>query len=72
MLTLLVAFICFLSSSTYMERFLANVHLFFYLCAEPSTMCSQAGTLSASSKEIININLLLENRENQLIKLISV
>lgn len=31
-------------------------------------MRTQAGTLSASSKEIINVNLPLENRENQLIK----
>lgn len=32
-------------------------------------MCTQAGTQSASSKEIINANLQLENGENQLIKI---
>lgn len=53
-----------------MERFLDNIHLFFFnLCTEFSTMRTQAGTLSASSKEIINVNLPLENRENQLIKI---
>jgi len=65
MLTLLITFICFLSSCIYMERFLDNIHLsFFNLFAESSTMRTQAGSLSASSKEIINVNLPLENREN--------
>lgn len=70
MLTLLIAFSCFLSSCTYIERFLDNIHLFFFnLCTESSTMRTQAGTLSASSKEMINVNSPLENRENQLIKI---
>lgn len=53
-----------------MERFSDKIHLFFFnLCAESSTMHTQAGTLSASSKEIINTNFPLENRENQLLKI---
>lgn len=53
-----------------MERFSDKIHLFFFnLCTESSTMHTQAGTPSASSKEIINTNFPLENRENQLLKI---